>query len=56
MARGDEQPPPIYECHPPGWLPKAHGSANLGTSHYATVCAVHSCAWLEQDMLGSILR
>ncbi|EKM53974.1 uncharacterized protein PHACADRAFT_196411 [Phanerochaete carnosa HHB-10118-sp] len=30
MATGDKDIPPIYESQPPKWLPKAHGSADLG--------------------------
>lgn len=27
----DPQPLPVYESHPPGWLPKAHNAVDLGT-------------------------
>ncbi|PCH43895.1 hypothetical protein WOLCODRAFT_138657 [Wolfiporia cocos MD-104 SS10] len=30
MANGEQDPLPIYELHPPDWLPKAHASADLG--------------------------
>ncbi|KAI0344762.1 hypothetical protein BDW22DRAFT_1354912 [Trametopsis cervina] len=30
MARGEKEPPPVYECRPPPWLPRAHTSADLG--------------------------
>lgn len=30
MRKEDTQGLPIYESHPPEWLPKAHGSADLG--------------------------
>lgn len=27
-------PPPIYELHPPEWVPRAHASADLGKHWY----------------------
>ncbi|CAL1707851.1 unnamed protein product [Somion occarium] len=30
MGRGDEKPPPIYQSHPPEWLPKVHSTSDLG--------------------------
>ncbi|KAI0093156.1 hypothetical protein BDY19DRAFT_989824 [Irpex rosettiformis] len=30
MARREKEPPPVYECKPPTWLPKAHSAADLG--------------------------
>ncbi|OCH91787.1 hypothetical protein OBBRIDRAFT_752537 [Obba rivulosa] len=30
MAKSDKEPPPIYESHPPDWLPRAHVSADTG--------------------------
>ncbi|KAH9924878.1 uncharacterized protein B0H18DRAFT_1119667 [Fomitopsis serialis] len=34
MAKGEKEALPIYELHPPPWLPKTHTSADLGYSGF----------------------
>ncbi|CCM03316.1 uncharacterized protein FIBRA_05444 [Fibroporia radiculosa] len=34
MAKEEKEPPPIYELHPPEWLPRAHSMADLGYTGY----------------------
>jgi len=31
---------PVYELHPPAWLPKIHGAADLGGYHAYCIMAL----------------
>ena len=39
MAKGEKEILPVYELHPPPWLPKTHTSADLGQTANRIHCA-----------------